>query len=104
MILHSNPEVMNGFSETMIEMFGERNHAVPWGEQPPEGWAVEVGAIFELRITCEDAIHSFPYVVCTRTPHRHHAPKRTETTYSTPRCTARPSGEETVCLSYIVHL
>ena len=46
------PEVMNGFSETMIEMFGERGlaarSAVGVGSLP-RGWAVEVEAIFELQ-------------------------------------------------------
>lgn len=46
------PEVMNGFSETMIEMFGERGKAarsaVGVGSLP-RGWAVEVEAIFELQ-------------------------------------------------------
>lgn len=47
------PEVMNGFSETMIEMFGgERGRAarsaVGVGSLP-RGWAVEVEAIFELQ-------------------------------------------------------
>ena len=45
------PEVMNGFSETMIEVFGERGRgarsAVGTGSLP-RGWAVEVEAIFEL--------------------------------------------------------
>tara|TARA_B100000482_G_scaffold181120_1_gene154107 strand:+ start:159 stop:824 length:666 start_codon:yes stop_codon:yes gene_type:complete len=45
------PEVMNGFSEMMIEVFGERGKgsrsAVGAGSLP-RGWAVEVEAIFEL--------------------------------------------------------
>jgi len=45
------PEVMNGFSEMMIEVFGERGKgsrsAVGVGSLP-RGWAVEVEAVFEL--------------------------------------------------------
>ena len=46
------PEVMNGFSETMIEMFGERGRAARSAvgvSSLPRGWAVEVEAIFELQ-------------------------------------------------------
>ena len=46
------PEVMNGFSETMIEMFGEAGKGARSAVGVavlPKGWAVEVEAIFELK-------------------------------------------------------
>mmetsp|Transcript_6164 Transcript_6164/g.15716 ORF Transcript_6164/g.15716 Transcript_6164/m.15716 type:complete len:230 (+) Transcript_6164:967-1656(+) len=45
------PEVMNGFSETMVEVFGARGKAARSAvgtASLPRGWAVEVEAIFEL--------------------------------------------------------
>lgn len=45
-------EVMNGFSETMIEMFGDAGKGARSAvgvAALPKGWAVEVEAIFELK-------------------------------------------------------
>ena len=47
-----HPEVVNGFSETMVEMFGERGKAARSAvgvASLPRGWAVEVDAVFELQ-------------------------------------------------------
>jgi enamine deaminase RidA (YjgF/YER057c/UK114 family) len=46
------PEVMNAFSETMVELFGERGKATRSAvgvAALPRGWAVEVEAVFELQ-------------------------------------------------------
>jgi len=46
-----HPEVMNGFSETMIEVFGDRGKSARSAvgvASLPHGWAVEVEGIFEL--------------------------------------------------------
>ena len=46
------PRVMNGFSETMIEMFGDAGRGARSAvgvSSLPKGWAVEVEAVFELK-------------------------------------------------------
>jgi enamine deaminase RidA (YjgF/YER057c/UK114 family) len=46
-----HPEMMNGFSETMMEIFGERGkgaRSVVGVASLPRGWTMEVDAVFEL--------------------------------------------------------